>query len=97
MDDAAEWAHGAIMNNHGQNCCAGSRTFVQEDIYDAFVAKAKELAEKRVVGCPWTEGTQHGPQVSIQALCLFIAYNICCHGVYQCRWMRHSSRRSWAT
>merc|ERR1712150_105327 len=22
VDEAAEWAHAAIMNNHGQNCCA---------------------------------------------------------------------------
>nr|AVR59241.1 aldehyde dehydrogenase 1 [Platynereis dumerilii] len=63
LDNAVEWAHAAIMNNHGQNCCAGSRTFVQEEIYDAFVAKAKAIADKRVVGSPWADGTQQGPQV----------------------------------
>ena len=63
MDNAVEWAHAAIMNNHGQNCCAGSRTFVQEEIYDAFVAKAKAMADKRVVGSPWADGTQQGPLV----------------------------------
>jgi len=63
LDNAAEWAHTAIMFNHGQNCCAGSRTFVQEEIYDAFVAKAKALADKRVVGSPWDKETQQGPQV----------------------------------
>jgi aldehyde dehydrogenase (NAD+) len=65
VDEAAEIAHGAIFNNHGQNCCAGSRTFVEAGIYERFVAKAKELAEKRKVGDPFVEGTQQGPQVSM--------------------------------
>lgn len=34
VNEAAEIAHNAIFANHGQNCCAGSRTFVQEGIYD---------------------------------------------------------------
>lgn len=34
VNEAAEIAHNAIFANHGQNCCAGSRTFVQEQIYD---------------------------------------------------------------
>lgn len=67
MDEAVNIAHGAIFNNHGQNCCAGSRTFVQEKIYDKFVAKAKAAAERRVVGDPFTQGTQQGPQVSASA------------------------------
>jgi acyl-CoA reductase-like NAD-dependent aldehyde dehydrogenase len=63
IDEAAEIAHGAIFNNHGQNCCAGSRTFVEAGIYDKFLSKAKELAEKRKVGDPFAEGTQQGPQI----------------------------------
>jgi acyl-CoA reductase-like NAD-dependent aldehyde dehydrogenase len=63
IDEAAEIAHGAIFNNHGQNCCAGSRTFVQSGIYEKFVAKAKELAEARKVGDPFQDGTQQGPQI----------------------------------
>ena len=57
------YAYGAIMNNHGQNCCAGSRTYVHESIYDQFVAKAKTLAEVRVVGDPFDADTAQGPQV----------------------------------
>lgn len=34
IDEAAEIAHAAVFTNHGQNCCAGSRTFVHEKIYD---------------------------------------------------------------
>ncbi|XP_048246836.1 aldehyde dehydrogenase, mitochondrial-like isoform X2 [Haliotis rufescens] len=63
VEDAAMWAHAAIMTNHGQNCCAGSRTFVQEGIYDKFVEVAKTMAENRVVGDPYDVMTQQGPQV----------------------------------
>jgi len=63
IDESATIAHGAIFNNHGQNCVAGSRTFVHAKIYDAFVKKAAELANARVVGDPWVEQTQQGPQI----------------------------------
>jgi len=63
LDNAVEIAHGAIFNNHGQNCCAGSRTFVHAAIYDEFVKKAKAMAEARKVGDPYAEGTQQGPQI----------------------------------
>lgn len=63
MDEAVEIAHGAIFANHGQNCCAGSRTFVQEGIYDAFVKKAVEKAKTRKVGDPFQKETQQGPQI----------------------------------
>lgn len=63
MTEAAEIAHSAIFLNHGQNCCAGSRTFVQENIYDEFVKRATELAAKRRVGDPFEKGVQQGPQV----------------------------------
>ena len=65
VDEAVEYAYNAIMANHGQNCCAGSRTFVQEEIYDEFVAKASVRASKRKVGNPWEEGVEHGPQVHL--------------------------------
>ncbi|KAL8618868.1 Aldehyde dehydrogenase [Nucella lapillus] len=63
LDEAVTWAHGAIMNNHGQNCCAGSRTFVEESIYDQFVEKAKVMAENRTVGDPFDAMTMQGPLV----------------------------------
>ncbi len=48
----------------GQVCCAGSRTFVQERIYDEFVDKSAERALKRVVGNPFDLNVDQGPQVS---------------------------------
>lgn len=63
VDEAVEIAHNAIFANHGQNCCAGSRTFVQENIYDEFVKKAAAKATSRKVGDPFEQGIQQGPQV----------------------------------
>ena len=34
LDKAVQICYDAIFANHGQNCCAGSRTFVQAGIYD---------------------------------------------------------------
>lgn len=53
-----------ILFNQGQVCCAGSRVFVHEDIYDKFVKEAVERFERVKVGMSWNEDTQMGPQVS---------------------------------
>lgn len=63
LESAVDICYNAIFGNHGQNCCAGSRTFVQAGIYDKFVALAKEKASKRKVGDPWSEESEQGPQV----------------------------------
>ncbi|KAH7445974.1 hypothetical protein KP509_01G030900 [Ceratopteris richardii] len=64
IDHAVEVAHFALFFNQGQCCCAGSRTFVHESIYDEFLEKAKARALKRVVGDPFQNGVEQGPQVS---------------------------------
>ncbi|XP_002731204.1 aldehyde dehydrogenase 1A1-like [Saccoglossus kowalevskii] len=63
LDNAVEYGHQALFRNMGQVCCAGTRTFVQEDIYDEFVRKSTERAKKRVIGDPFDEKTDSGPQV----------------------------------
>ena len=63
VKEAAEIAHNALFSNHGQSCCAGSRTYVQEGVYDAFVKAATELAAKRKVGCPFEKSVLQGPQI----------------------------------
>lgn len=63
VDEAVEIAHEAVFTNHGQSCCAGSRTFVQAGIYAEFVRKATELAKSRKVGDPFQSGVVQGPQV----------------------------------
>ncbi len=52
-----------ILFNQGQVCCAGSRVFVQESIYDRFVEKAVKRFNKVKVGLPWEEETQMGSQI----------------------------------
>ena len=64
IDDAISWVNFGIFYNHGQCCCAGSRIYVQEGIYDKFVAAFKERAIKNVVGDPFDQNTFQGPQVS---------------------------------
>ncbi|PNY14549.1 aldehyde dehydrogenase family 2 member mitochondrial-like [Trifolium pratense] len=63
VDEAVELAHFALFFNQGQCCCAGSRTFVHERVYDEFVEKAKARALKRAVGDPFKSGTEQGPQI----------------------------------
>nr|UQZ95910.1 retinal dehydrogenase1 [Callistoctopus minor] len=68
LDSAVEVAHEAVMTNMGQCCVAGSRTYVQEGIYDEFVAKSVARAQKRKVGDPFDFETENGPQVDADQL-----------------------------
>ncbi|MDD5952583.1 MAG: aldehyde dehydrogenase [Oscillospiraceae bacterium] len=52
-----------ILFNQGQVCCAGSRVFVQEGIYDKFVEEAKKRFNAIKVGMPWDPETQMGAQI----------------------------------
>ncbi|XP_060739887.1 aldehyde dehydrogenase, mitochondrial-like isoform X2 [Tachysurus vachellii] len=63
MEQAVDQAHMAIFFNQGQCCCAGSRTYVQESIYNEFVERSVEKTKKRVVGNPFNLQTEHGPQI----------------------------------
>jgi aldehyde dehydrogenase (NAD+) len=63
LDEAVEGAHLGLFSNQGQSCCAGSRVFVEETIYERFVEKTMARAQKRVVGDPFDPGTDLGPLV----------------------------------
>jgi aldehyde dehydrogenase (NAD+) len=63
LDEAVEGAHLGLFSNQGQVCCAGSRVFVEERIYDQFVEKSVARARKRTVGDPSDPKTEQGPQV----------------------------------
>ncbi len=52
-----------ILFNQGQVCCAGSRIFVHEDVYDKFVEDAVAAFNKVKVGMPWEDDTQMGSQI----------------------------------
>ncbi|XP_034833680.1 aldehyde dehydrogenase, mitochondrial isoform X1 [Maniola hyperantus] len=60
---AVEQSHMALFYNMGQCCCAGSRTFVEDKIYDKFVEMSVARAAKRVVGDPFRPDTEQGPQI----------------------------------
>ncbi|XP_026431286.1 aldehyde dehydrogenase family 2 member B4, mitochondrial-like [Papaver somniferum] len=66
IDKAVETAHFALFFNQGQCCCAGSRTFVHEKVYDEFLEKSKARAMKRVVGDPFQKGVEQGPQIDLE-------------------------------
>lgn len=64
LDIAIPGAANAIFFNHGQCCCAGSRLFVQEKLYDRVLEGVAEIARKIKVGPGLSESTQMGPLVS---------------------------------
>jgi aldehyde dehydrogenase (NAD+) len=64
IDAAVEGAYFGLFFNQGQCCCAGSRLFVQDAVYDEFVQKVTDKAKKRKVGDPFDAATEQGPQVS---------------------------------
>ncbi|KAL0571811.1 hypothetical protein V5O48_010141, partial [Marasmius crinis-equi] len=66
LEQAAKWSARGVFFNMGQACIAGSRLFVQEGIYDKFVAKFQEASKlwSQHTGDPFENGTEHGPQVS---------------------------------
>ncbi|KAM7251125.1 hypothetical protein ACFE04_023008 [Oxalis oulophora] len=66
IDEAVELAHFALFFNQGQCCCAGSRTYVHENVHDEFVAKATARALKRSVGDPFKSGIEQGPQIDTE-------------------------------
>ena len=63
IDYAVETSHFALFFNQGQCCCAGSRTFVHESIYDEFVRKSVARSKCRKVTDPMAEDCEQGPQV----------------------------------
>lgn len=74
IDQAVELAHFALFFNQGQCCCAGSRTFVHEKVYDEFVAKATARALKRTVGDPFKAGIEQGPQIDTEQFNKVLSY-----------------------
>lgn len=63
LDLAAKVCDFGLFFNMGQCCCASSRVFVQETVYDQFVEKAVALAKNKVSGNQWSTKTELGPQI----------------------------------
>lgn len=64
LDGAIAGAANAIFFNHGQCCCAGSRLFVEEEIYDDVVQGVAEHAKNIKLGPGLAADTDMGPLVS---------------------------------
>ena len=61
-------AASAIFFNHGQCCCAGSRLYVQKDMFDQVVEGVAEQAKKIKIGPGFEPDTSMGPLVSAEQL-----------------------------
>lgn len=64
LDQAVKWAALGIFFNKGEVCVASSRVYVQDTIYDKFLAAFKEYTSTFTQGDQFTEGVSVGPQVS---------------------------------
>ncbi|XP_013604866.1 PREDICTED: aldehyde dehydrogenase family 2 member B7, mitochondrial isoform X2 [Brassica oleracea var. oleracea] len=95
VDQAVEMAHFALFFNQGQCCCAGSRTFVHERVYDEFVEKAKARAINRAVGDPFKSGIEQGPQVDseqFEKILKYIRHGVDSGATLQAGGDRHGSK-----
>jgi aldehyde dehydrogenase (NAD+) len=64
IEQAINWVHFGVFFNQGQACTAGTRIFVQDGIYDKFLAAFKEYTAKAKIGDPFNEETFQGPQIN---------------------------------
>lgn len=71
---AIEGALKGILFNQGQVCCAGSRIFVQEGIFDRFVKDLTAMFEKIKVGVPWDTETEMGSQINKRQIQIIDGY-----------------------
>eukprot|EP01083_Nonionella_stella_P112535 331169_1 len=63
MDQAVKYASMGVFASMGQVCCAGSRIFVQEGIYEDFKKRFIQHAGKIRIGNQFDETVSHGPQI----------------------------------
>ena len=68
LDQAVEGIINGIYFNQGHVCCAGSRLFVQESIYETLLRKLKDRMQSLVVGDPLDKNTDIGAINSKQQL-----------------------------
>lgn len=64
LEQAVPGAASAIFFNHGQCCCAGSRLYIEEPVFDEVCAGIAEEASKIRVGDGFSADTDMGPLVS---------------------------------
>ena len=60
LDQAVEGVINGIYFNQGHVCCAGSRLFVQESVYDLVLRKLKDRIQSLILGNPLDKNTDIG-------------------------------------
>jgi succinate-semialdehyde dehydrogenase/glutarate-semialdehyde dehydrogenase len=68
LDSAAEGALASKYRNAGQTCVCANRLYVQDGVYDAFVAKLTEKARSIKVGNGFEPGVTQGPLIDDAAV-----------------------------
>jgi len=68
LDAAIPGAASAIFFNHGQCCCAGSRLYIEQKVFDKVVDGVAQRAEKIRVGAGLESSSDMGPLVSQEQL-----------------------------
>ena len=66
LDNAVDWSIRAIFTNAGQVCLAGSRLYIQREIFDEFLDRFTAVADAMVIGDPRDKVTQIGPLASAE-------------------------------
>ncbi|MCY4371611.1 MAG: aldehyde dehydrogenase [bacterium] len=74
MDKAVAGSLRGIFTNQGEVCLAGARLLVERPIYDEFVARMVDGAERYVVGNPLDSSTGMGPLVSTEHMEKVLSY-----------------------
>jgi aldehyde dehydrogenase (NAD+) len=74
LDQAVEGVINGIYFNQGHVCCAGSRLFIQESVYDVVLRKLKDRMQSLVVGNPLDKNTDIGAVNSKQQLATIQKY-----------------------
>ncbi len=72
LDKATDGVLRSAFGFGGQKCSANSRVYVERDVYDEFVAKLSEKAEKVVIGNPLERDVYLGPLVDENAVETFV-------------------------
>ena len=68
IDSAVEGAFASKYRNAGQTCVCSNRLYVQEGVYDEFVAKFAAKVRTAKVGNGFDEGVNQGPMIEEAAL-----------------------------
>jgi len=64
LEQAANWTALGVFYNTGEDCTAGSRLYVQDTIYDKFMAILVEKVKQTVMGDGFDEKSAGGPIIS---------------------------------